>query len=101
MVSTSSQVVIRRAVFWLIALIVVAAPVCLYVSAIHSPTEVVTTHTMVKREHFFLFTYMAQIAVVTLAVWCFIFIRQEPRLVRIALVLIVVVSVGFLWLHRL
>jgi len=32
-----------------------------------------------------------------LALWCFIFVRQEPRLVRIALVLIVIVSAGFLW----
>jgi len=101
MVSTSAQVIIRRAVFWLVAIIMLAAPVCLYISAMHSPTEIVTTHAMVKREHFFLFTYMAQFAVVMLALWCFIFVRQEPRLVRIALVLIVIVSAGFLWVHRL
>lgn len=101
MVSTSPQIIIRRAVFWLIALVMVGAPVCLLISAIHAPTDVVTTHTTVKLEHFFLFTHMTQLAVITLALWCVIFVRQEPLLVRVALVLIVIVSAGALWVHRL
>src|SRR3982751_1691082 len=98
----ASAVGIRRIVFWVIAFVMVAAPVSLQVSAIHSPSEIVTTsHLAMKREYFFLFTYATQLAVVALAGWCFLFVRQEPRLVRIALVLIVIVSFGALWVHRL
>ena len=85
----------------MIAFVMIAAPIYLQISAMRSSVETVTTHLAVKREHFFLFAYMAQLAVVSLALWCFIFVRQEPALVRIALVLIVLVSAALLWVHKL
>jgi succinate-acetate transporter protein len=81
MVSTSLHVIIRRIVFWMITLVMV---VCSLMSA-----------------HSFLFTQMTQLAVIILALWCGVFVRQEPLLVRVALALIVIVSAGSLWIYRL
>jgi hypothetical protein len=85
--------IIRRAVFWLLVIILVASPVCLEVIAYRSHSNPV--------EHAFLFVLLTEVAFALIALWSIIFVRREPVLVRIALFLMVVVSYSILWIHRL
>ena len=84
---------IRRIIFWLLVAVLLVTPIFGAVEAAHSTTNPIP--------HFFLYLHTLQAAFVALAAWSVIFVRSEPSLVRVALLVIVVSSYGALWVHKL
>ena len=83
----------RRLFFWLFVVVMTGAPVLLMIATSKASSGPVS--------NWFIYNGITQCEFLCLAGWCIIFVRQEPFLVRVALVLLVLVSAGSLWFYKL